>query len=393
MCLALCAGASRGHWTLISHPVTTPLRAVRALPNGLAWVAGDAGVVYGTTDSGTTWYRQTTRFQNGLLSIDFASAAVGCVSGQNGDSARTTDGGAYWTHMVVPGDDLGIGPPDSVAPILSPDETNTWALARWNDATVLYHSTSGGVSWELVPHTNHGYASPNTVYGMCLTSSSEGWLASGRISGAQYIPVLLRTIDAGLTWQAFDAPATPVNSPSNPAWQVAIKAVSPSRVLAQYWDATRSVGSLFHLARNAATGAWSWSSWPWVARVQSIAVSGQSGAILVGDATWETRNGFTTVHRTENPGGLAMAADFLTTGAGYGVAPDGSIYRWTPNRAGDVNMDGVVDLVDACRIAVMVSEGTPVTADRLWVADVTGEGQITLADAAAALRLAGGLAA
>ncbi|HEY3413959.1 MAG TPA: YCF48-related protein [Armatimonadota bacterium] len=390
--LAAMGGGCQGHWAPAAHPAPAAWRTVRARPGGLGWAAGDAGLVFATVDGGSTWTPQSTPLANSILSVDFGSALVGWVSGVNGDAARTADGGASWVQMPIAKDDLGIGPPDSISPIVSPDEAHAWALARWLDTTVLYHTANAGSSWSTVAYTDHGYASPNTLYGMGLTSDTEGWLVASRLVSGNYIPVLLRTVDGGTTWQPFDAPATQLNGASDPAWEVAIQAVSTGRVWVSVWDTVNSRGNIFRLELTSPPNTWTWSVWPWNSRVREISFSGPARGILAGDSTWETPDLFATVHTTTFSGAAPLAADFASQTEGYAAGPDGVLYRWIPDLWGDANQDGRVDVRDACIIADIATGGTPDASVSRVLADVDGDGQVTVADAVRALRIAGGLA-
>ena len=389
--MAALGGACHGHWTPLTQPGAAAWRAVRAQPGGLAWVAGDAGQVCATLDGGGTWSQQPTPLSNSIRSVDFASPLVGWISGVNGDAARTEDGGAYWLRVPIANDDLGIGPPDSIAPISAPDETHAWALGRWSDTTFLYHTTNAGVSWSTVTYTNHGYASPNTLYSMAFTTDAGGWLVASRLAGTNYIPVLLRTVDGGATWQAFDAPATQLNGAAGPAWEVAIQAVSTNRVWVHIWDTVNSRGILFTLNLATPPNTWAWSVWTWNNRVREISPFDLARGILVGDATWETPDGFATIHTTTVSGALPLAADFASATEGYAAGPDGALYRWNPDLWGDANQDGRVDVLDACSIAALAAGRTPGPSVSRALSDVNGDGQVTVADAVRALRIAGGL--
>lgn len=390
--VAALGGACRGHWTPTSHPVAASWRSVHSQPGGLAWAAGDGGQVCATIDGGGTWLPQITPLANSLLSVDFASPMVGWVSGVGGGAARTEDGGDGWLQVPIANDDLGLGPPDSISPISAPDETHAWALGRWADATFLYHTANSGVSWSRVTYTDHGYSSPNTLYTIAFTSDAGGWLVGSRIVNGNYIPVVLRTTDGGATWQAFDAPSTPLNIPSDPAWEVAIQAVSTRRVWLHIWDTVNSRGFVFRLNLVSPPNAWNWAAWSWNSRVREIYFTDLAHGIMVGDSTWETPDAFATIHRTTVPGAGPLCADFASPGEGCAAGPDGALYRWTPDLWGDANQDGKVDLLDACIIADMAAGGTPDPSVSRMLSDVNGDGLVTVADAVRAVRIAGGLA-
>lgn len=383
--------AGYGHWTPLGRPVATPWRAVRALPNGLCWIAGDNGTIFASSSFGQSWTPQLSGISDRLLNIDFISPTIGWVAGESGDAALTIDAGDGWSPVTITHDELGIGPPDAISALDATDATHAWALARWSDTTILYHTSDLGVTWPRISYTDHGYLAPATVYGMGFVSDGAGWLAAGRFNGTNYIPVLLRTTNGGTTWTAFDAPATQVNTPSDPAWVVCVQAFSSTLVWVHVWDPVHATGVLFQLAQTQSSGAWAWKSWTWNSRVNRIAFSDALHGIIVGDSTWQTGDGLTTISTSANPGAASLVAGFSSPYRGYAGGPDGSLYRWLPDNAGDANADGRINIVDACMLAATVA-GRPAPSAMLFdLADADGDGQITITDAAVALRKAGGL--
>jgi photosystem II stability/assembly factor-like uncharacterized protein len=386
--ITLFGGGCRGGWTPVAHSVPLAFRTAKTLPGGLAWFAGETGAIVATADNGLTWAQQTTGLPQRFLSVDFASPMVGWVCGELGAAAQTTDGGNGWSPAAIAGDDLGLGPPDIVAPIATPDDTHAWAIARWADTTVLYHTSDSGVSWTGVRYTDHGYSSPSTLYGLAFSSNLVGWLIASRYNGSSYIPVMLRTVDAGGHWQAFDAPPTPVNSATDPTWEATLQADTPTSVWLHLRDSVTGTGRLFHLSQAA--GAWTWGVSVWNARVSTMAFSGSIG-IVVGGQTWQTRDGMATVRADANPGGAFLVADMASPTNGFACGPDGTLYRWTPVRWGDADGNGVVDITDACLIAALAVGRMPPPGVSLIAADTNASGQVTIVDAVDALRKAGGL--
>jgi photosystem II stability/assembly factor-like uncharacterized protein len=323
--------------------------------------------------------------------VDFATPDVGWIAGEMGDAARTTDGGTWWSPVTITHDELGIGPPDAVNPIAATDATHAWALARWADTSLLYHSSDSGVSWPRVTYTDHGYTSPDTVYGMDFISDSVVWLAATRYNGTAYIPVMLETTNGGATWAAYDAPVTSLNSTSSPAWVVTVQASSATLAWVHVWDTVHSIGVLFQIAQSPSTGTWGWKTWTWNNRVNTIAFSTALSGILVGDATWQTRDGLQTITSAANPAAAGLVAGFSSLYRGFAAGQDGNLYRWTDDNAGDANVDGRVDVSDACLIAALAAGRSKPAAVNADLADADGNGQITYLDAAIALRRAGGL--
>lgn len=389
--LSVLGTAGYGRWAPTGRPVSVPWRAVRALPNGLCWVAGDSGTVYASSDFGQTWTLQLAPTSARLLSVDFSSPNNGWIVGEGGAAAHTFDGGGSWSAVTITHDELGIGPPDAIAPVSAADDTHSWALARWGDTSLLYHSSDSGVTWLKANYSDHGYYSPGTVYGMAFSSDTAGWLVASRFDGVNYLPVLLRTTNGGAAWTAFDAPPTLVNSGSDPAWIVSVQAYSPTVAWLHVWDTVHLTGVLFQLSQNVGNGLWTWKSWLWNNRISRIAFNSPTAGILVGDATWQTKDGLVSNSQSANPGAAYLVADFSSAFRGFAGAPDGSLYKWAPDNAGDADLSGRVDLVDAAIVAKLAAGRTIPASVSADLADADGDGQITIADAAIVLRRASGL--
>jgi len=80
-------------------------------------------------------------------------------------------------------------------------------------------------------------------------------------------------------------------------------------------------------------------------------------------------------------GWMLAFAMLLMTASSFGVAANGSAFM-----LGDVNNDGVLDMEDAFRVYLWVSDGT-VPSDKLTVADVTEDGIVDMVDAFLIFRL------
>jgi len=118
--------------------VVENLFAAKLLDVGHGWAVGAFGVVYQTTDGGTTWVSQQTPTLDDLFAIDFVSAQRGLAVGKAGNILRTEDGGTTWTK-VHSGTDRNLF---SVA-FATPD--HAWAVGDWG---AVFESTDGGVTWK-----------------------------------------------------------------------------------------------------------------------------------------------------------------------------------------------------------------------------------------------------
>ena len=64
--------------------------------NGKAWVVGDMGAIFHSTDYGVSWNRVSPVKDIMFNRIDFLDKQIGIVVGEFGTIARTSDGGASW---------------------------------------------------------------------------------------------------------------------------------------------------------------------------------------------------------------------------------------------------------------------------------------------------------
>ena len=126
----------------------------------IGWVVSGAGLIYRTTNGGTSWVQQL----NKTSSTHFRS--VGFI-----DSLRG------WVGC------LGIGD------VTHPEVTDT---------TILYHTTNGGITWDPVNAVSG--AIPRGFCGMQVVNDSV-ICGVGRVRGPAFF---YRSTDAGATWKVTD---------------------------------------------------------------------------------------------------------------------------------------------------------------------------------------------
>ena len=191
------------------------LRAVDFVDDQTGWAAGgdvswdtnpEPAVIYGTTDGGETWARQTLPalpgFESVLEDLSFTVAANGWAVGlsyvpappffkQSADVLRTTDGGGHWA--LVPGLDQ-----TGATAVRFSDAQHGWI----GGSTGVYATTDGGSSWQRVAGgdgvTAIAAADPQDVWAFGL-----GFLASTLdASGDSAAPLTLVDDGAALFgWQ------------------------------------------------------------------------------------------------------------------------------------------------------------------------------------------------
>ena len=172
--------------------------------------------VFRTVDGAKHWLKQLTGSQG--VPVGFAlplkpfikffdkSNGFVVVPGLSDLVYRTTDGGAYWHSVVLP------GPPGAV--ISFSDPSNGWLLvsASLTDQTVnLYGTSDGGGTWQHLPDPPPDVCIPVPVScglgpprwaTITFRGPSEGWIG-GR---GDPLPHVYSSSDGGRSWNRHDLP-------------------------------------------------------------------------------------------------------------------------------------------------------------------------------------------
>ena len=212
-------------WTDQTSGVTARLRGVSAVSDRVAWASGSGGAVLRTTNGGAAWETMTIPGAEKLdfRDIDAVSDRIAYVlSIGSGDSSRiykTIDGGRTWAQQFANTDpkaffdamafwdaDRGIAFSDSV-----------------DGRLMILRTENGGRDWARVPAAglppaldNEGaFAASGTnvaVYGR-----DHVWIGTGAAAVAR----VLRSSDGGRTWAA--APTPLAAGPSSGIFSIAFR--------------------------------------------------------------------------------------------------------------------------------------------------------------------------
>jgi photosystem II stability/assembly factor-like uncharacterized protein len=209
LCLAL-QTPPPPEWLPQTSGVTARLRGVSAVTDTTAWASGTSGTVLRTTDGGATWRRVRVPGADALdfRDVDAIDARTAFVlSIGPGDSSRiykTSDGGETWDERFVNPDPKGFF-----------DAMAFWDAMRgvaFSDSVdgrfVIVTTGDGGRTWRRVPDRSLPAALPNegafaasgtnvTVYG-----SRDVWIGTGAAATARE----LRSRDGGLSWSVAPTP-------------------------------------------------------------------------------------------------------------------------------------------------------------------------------------------
>jgi len=107
------------------------------------WIAGEFGVILGSTDGGQTWHGQTSPVDTSLFSIHFVDAQRGWAVGIEATLLATTDGGMNWKKQEVE------TPKGFSLALYDVSVRGDYGWAVGNSGYML-NSKDGGTTWHLV---------------------------------------------------------------------------------------------------------------------------------------------------------------------------------------------------------------------------------------------------
>jgi len=202
-------------WHITNVGADQELRGLAPVSRRTAWVSGDSGGVWRTTNAGRTWQdvsppgsTEDTLYRD-VEAKDARHALVLAIGvGEDSKILRTSDGGRTWTTTFVNDDPNAFydclamwpGGRDGIAMSDPPD--GKFRIIRTHEP---------GRTWTVVPNdgmppagaAEFGFAASGT----CLVTAGhrDAFLASGGSDSRIY-----RSHDQGTTWQAVDSPIPPV---------------------------------------------------------------------------------------------------------------------------------------------------------------------------------------
>lgn len=173
--------------------------SITCFPDKSLVLTGKSGIVYRSPDGGRTFEAQPSGTEMNLVSAAFSTQQDGIAVGDAGTILRTEDGGSTWQKVAVPND---IPLPEEVADVVErsdllfydvsfPAPDRAFIVGEFG---VILTSTDGGRSW-----TAQKSPVQSTLFGVTFTDANSGW-AVGLSS------VMLRTRDAGATWDKVEIP-------------------------------------------------------------------------------------------------------------------------------------------------------------------------------------------
>lgn len=197
-------------WTPLSTGVTARLRGISAVTDRVVWASGANGTILRTTDGGATW--QTLRVP-GAEKLDFrdidavserSAYVLSIGSGELSRIYKTSDAGATWAEQFVNRDPQAFF--DAMA---FWDESRGVAISdSAGGVFVILLTFDGGRTWSRVPAAalppalaNEGFFAASGT-NVATWGRDHVWLGTGAATAAR----VLRSSDGGRTWQLASTP-------------------------------------------------------------------------------------------------------------------------------------------------------------------------------------------
>lgn len=177
-------------WTLVTTGFVTGGEPNAAWSDGsYAFIVGDAGYVYGTSDitAGVTVLDAGVADPDHLFCVHGLSSEFAVAGGQNGALIFTSDG-ISWTS--APTSPVGVGVTINTIWVKS---TTEWWVGCSNGN--LYYTLNQGVTWATKAFSGSG---TGQVYSLVFPTPSVGYLAHASTTPKGRV---LRTIDGGNSWK------------------------------------------------------------------------------------------------------------------------------------------------------------------------------------------------
>ena len=195
-------------WTTQQTGVTARLRGLSAVNSRVVWASGSLSTVLRTVDGGATWQKlSVTSDQLDFRDVDAIDAKTAYIlSIGNGPTSRiykTSDAGASWQLQFKNEDPKAFY--DAMA---FWDATHGIAIGDSIDGQFCILTTVNGRDWIRVPPSSLPNALENegafaaSGSNIALVGKTHAWIATGAAAKSR----VLRTRNAGRTWQVTDTP-------------------------------------------------------------------------------------------------------------------------------------------------------------------------------------------
>ncbi len=212
------------NWTDLKSPADIFFKSVFFYDAMTGFFGGDSGKIFKTTDGGNNFLNQFTTRQQNVNSIYFADENTGVAAGGSDQRAfiyRTSNGGYNWYEVfdsVSYGDLNCIGSVSNAALIITGDNGNTMkttdAGESWNSSNIaagdlksisfadgingliagagglILKTTNGGINWTMLSGTT--FRTLNTIKyfpgGTAISAGDEGVIITSKNGGKSWTP-------------------------------------------------------------------------------------------------------------------------------------------------------------------------------------------------------------
>jgi photosystem II stability/assembly factor-like uncharacterized protein len=162
--------------------------------NSFAWVVGNSGKIVYTGNSGDSWELLESGLSVDLFDVFFIDSLFGWAAGDSGTIIHTSDGGLTWELQPT-----NINRPIKALFFLSP--SLGWGVGRFPN---ILKTIDGGVNWEVAdPGHSYGYTD---VY---FINDSLGWITTRNQCVDATCGNICFTLDGGSSWTEIFGPFGP----------------------------------------------------------------------------------------------------------------------------------------------------------------------------------------
>lgn len=196
---------AQGSWERRDVPTGRFLRSLYFTDSLYGWLVGDSGTILHTLDGGTSWTTQQSNTFNDIVSVFFLDRNLGWASSFQFSTLpygtlllKTEDGGANWTGVPYPEDNIFI------TCILFTDPMTGWMGGKPH---ALVKTVNGGGDW-VQAAIDTSILAFFPVLGIKFYNEKYGYACGGMFDIAG---VTWRTTNGGDSWAAMDVSDAPAD--------------------------------------------------------------------------------------------------------------------------------------------------------------------------------------
>jgi photosystem II stability/assembly factor-like uncharacterized protein len=206
------------------------LNAVHLVDSEVGFAVGNRGIIFRTTNGGTSWDLLPGRTTRHLYGVHFSDKNVGIAVGSHGTIIRTTDGGENWTRVVpyqYTVDPLALRGvfliSSQIAVVVGGVQIGENGL--YGEQGLILLTNDGGATWEACPRSKEieGLNAVHFVNGLGI---AVGGLSYYNLYDGVYVmsSIIVRTDNGGKTWiqqqSPLENPDSRIQPWGNPVWDV-----------------------------------------------------------------------------------------------------------------------------------------------------------------------------